>query len=146
MANATAVLLFELEAPIRVNCAVGAAFEKGDCVTFTGGTNNLTVAITSANNDIMGGIVAEEKIANVGTSVAVYRRGIFKVEAGTTGCTVGNYKVLKLKMSLQKQRLLTTRTVLRGVGLWSLGLTGNLLLWSCSDNGRYSSNGRDSRN
>jgi len=89
MANATAVLLFETEVPIRVNCAEAAAFEKGDCVTFTGATTNLTVAITSANADIMGGIVAEEKIANVGTSVAVYRKGIFKVEVGTGGATIG---------------------------------------------------------
>jgi len=97
MANATAVLLFETHPPIRVNCAVGAAFEKGDCVTFTGATNNLTVAITSANNDIMGGIVAEEKVANVGTSVAVYRNGIFKVEAGTTGTTVGKLTSIEAK-------------------------------------------------
>jgi len=89
MANATAVLLFETEVPIRVNCAEAAAFEKGDCVTFTGATTNLTVAATSANADIMGGIVAEEKIANVGTSVAVYRKGIFKVEVGTGGATIG---------------------------------------------------------
>ena len=97
MASATAVLLFELEPPIRVNCAEAAAFEKGDCVTFTGGTNNLTVAITSANNDIMGGIVADEKVANVGTSVAIYRRGIFKVEAGTSGCTVGKLQSIEAK-------------------------------------------------
>ena len=89
MGNATAVLLFETHPPIRVNCALGAAFEKGDCVTFTGATTNLTVAITSANGDIMAGIVAEEKIANVGTSVSVYRNGIFKVEAGTGGATIG---------------------------------------------------------
>jgi len=89
MASATAVLLFETHTPIRVNCAVGAAFEKGDCVTFTGAANDLTVAITSANNDIMGGIVAEEKITNVGTSVSVYRNGIFKMEAGSSGVTIG---------------------------------------------------------
>ena len=89
MANETAVLLFETNPPIRVNCAEAAAFEKGDCDTFTGATTNLTVAITSANADIMGGIVAEEKIANVGTTVAVYRKGIFRVEVGAGGATVG---------------------------------------------------------
>ena len=97
MVNATAVLMFELEPPIRVNCAEAAAFEKGDCVTFTGATTNLTVAITSANNDIMAGIVAEEKIANVGTSVSIYRRGIFKVECGTTGCTIGKLQSIEAK-------------------------------------------------
>jgi len=89
MANATAVLIFETEAPIRFNCASAAAFEKGDCVTLTGATEGLVVAITSANGDIFGGIVAEEKIANVGTTVSLYRRGYFKVEAGTGGATVG---------------------------------------------------------
>ena len=97
MANATAVLIFETAPPIRVNCAESAAFEKGDCVTFTGATINLTVAITSANNDIFGGIVAEEKVANVGTSVAVYRYGYFKVEAGTTGATIGLTATIEAK-------------------------------------------------
>ena len=97
MANATAVLLFETHAPIRVNCAEAAAFEKGDAVTFTGATNNLTVASTSSNNDIMGGFVAEEKIANVGTTVAIYRKGIFKVECGTTGTTVGKLASIEAK-------------------------------------------------
>jgi hypothetical protein len=89
MANATAVLIFETEPPIRVNCASAAAFEKGDCVTFTGATEGLVVAITSANADIFGGVVAEEKIADVGTSVSVYRRGYFKIEVGTGGATIG---------------------------------------------------------
>ena len=89
MANATAVLIYETEAPIPFKCAGAAAFEKGDCVSLTGATEGLVVAITSANGDIFGGIVAEEKIANVGTTVALYRRGYFRVEAGTGGATVG---------------------------------------------------------
>ena len=89
MANATAVLIYETAIPIRVNCAEVAAFEKGDCVTFTGAANNLTVAITSANNDIFAGIVAEEKIANVGTTVSVYRNGYFRVEVGSSDATIG---------------------------------------------------------
>ena len=87
--NITATLIYETEAPIRVNCASAAAFEKGDCVTLTGATLNMVVAITSSNADIMGGIVAEEKITNVGTSVAVYRKGIFRVEVRAGGATVG---------------------------------------------------------
>lgn len=97
MANATAVLIYETEAPIRFNCAEAAAFEKGDFVTLTGATTNLTVAITSADNDIFGGVVAEEKIANVGTSVALYRRGYFKVEVGTSGATIGFDAVIEAK-------------------------------------------------
>jgi hypothetical protein len=97
MASATAVLIFETEVPIRFNCAEAAAFEKGDFVTLTGATTNLTVAITSADNDIFGGVVAEEKIANVGTSVALYRRGYFKVEVGTSGATIGLDAVIEAK-------------------------------------------------
>lgn len=97
MASATAVLIFETETPIRVNCASGAAFEKGDSVTFTGATTNLTVAITSANNDIKGGIVAQEKIVDVGTSVAVYRRSYFKVEVGSSGATIGKTATIEAK-------------------------------------------------
>jgi hypothetical protein len=97
MANATAVLMYELELPIRVNCASAAAFEKGDFVTFTGATANLVVAITSANNDIFGGVVAEEKITNVGSSVSIYRKGIFKVEVGTSGATIGKTATIEAK-------------------------------------------------
>jgi hypothetical protein len=97
MANATAVLIYETESPITFNCASAAAFEKGDCVTLTGATANLVVAITSADNDIFGGIVAEEKIANVGTTVSLYRRGYFKIEVGSAGATVGKGAVISAK-------------------------------------------------
>jgi len=97
MANATAVLLYETEAPINFQCAEAAAFEKGDAVTLTGATEGMVVAVTSSNNDIFGGIVAEEKIANVGTTVSVYRRGYFKVEAGTSGITIGLTATIEAK-------------------------------------------------
>ena len=66
-------------------------------MTMTGATANMVVALTSANNDIFGGIVAEEKIANVGTTVSVYRKGIFKVEVGTSGATVGKTATIEAK-------------------------------------------------
>ena len=97
MANATAVVIYETEAPISFKCASAAAFEKGDFVTLTGATEGMVVAITSADNDIFGGVVAEEKIANVGTTVPLYRRGYFKVEAGTSGVTLGHDVVIEAK-------------------------------------------------
>lgn len=100
MANSTAVLMYETEVPISFNCALASAFEKGDFVTLTGSTTNMTVALTSADNDVFGGIVAEEKIANNGTKVSVYRRGIFKVEVGTAGATCGKYGVISAKNEL----------------------------------------------
>ena len=100
MANATAVLIYETQSPLTFNCASAAAFEKGDMVTLTGATANIVVAITSSDNDIFGGIVAEEKIANVGTTVSLYRGGYFKVEVGSAGATVGKDAVISAKNEL----------------------------------------------
>jgi len=94
MANAPAVLVFELEQPIPMIVSDAAAIEKGDALALS---DPFTVALTSADNDLFGGIAAEEKIANDGkTKIAVYRRGIFKVESnGTT--TAGKDQVIKAK-------------------------------------------------
>jgi len=90
MANATAVLVFELEPPIPMTCA-DAAIPKGTILKLS---TPYTVAATSAVNDLFGGIAAEEKISGDGKlSIAVYRRGIFKVEAGAT-VTVGLPQVI----------------------------------------------------
>jgi hypothetical protein len=100
MASAQATLVYETAVPISFNCASAAAFEKGDFVTLTGAPGNMVVALTSADNDIFGGIVAEEKIANNGTTVSVYRHGYFKVEVGGAGATVGKYGVIGAKNEL----------------------------------------------
>lgn len=82
-----AVLMVETELPIMMTCVDGTGIAKGQCLKLT--TPN-TVAATAAANDIFGGIAAEEKIADDGKlQIAVYRRGIFKLEAGTTGVTAG---------------------------------------------------------
>ena len=87
MANAMAVLMVETELPIMMTCANGTGIAKGQCLKLT---DPFTAIATSAGDDEFGGIAAEEKIANDGkTSIAVYRGGIFKVEAGTTGVSVG---------------------------------------------------------
>lgn len=86
MANAVAVLMVETELPIMMTCA-DAAIPKGTVLKLS---SPFTVAASSANNDLFGGIAAEEKISGDGKlQIAVYRGGIFKCEAGTTGVTVG---------------------------------------------------------
>lgn len=98
MANAQAVLVYEVEPPIAFTVADGASIEKGDFVALS---DPMTVALTSADNDKFGGIAAEEKIASDGkTKIAVYRRGIFKVEVGSAGCTVGKDGVISAKNEL----------------------------------------------
>ena len=86
MANAVAQLMVELELPIMMTCA-DAAIPKGTVLKLS---DPYTVAASSADNDLFGGIAAEEKISGDGKlMIAVYRRGLFKCEAGTSGVTVG---------------------------------------------------------
>lgn len=86
MGNAVAVLMVETEAPIMMTCA-DAAIPKGTVLQLT---NPYTVSATDSDNDCFGGIAAEEKISGDGKlQIAVYRGGIFKCEAGTTGVTFG---------------------------------------------------------
>jgi autotransporter-associated beta strand protein len=79
--------------------ADGASIEKGDFLQLT---DPMTVSLVDGNDKIAGGIAAEEKIANDGkTKIAVYRRGYFKVEVGTTGCTAGKDAVCEAKNELK---------------------------------------------
>lgn len=76
MAN-EATLIYETELPIPMTCAEGTGIEKG---CFLDLADPYTVSAQSGQNDIVGGIAAEEKIASDGkTKIAVYRGGIFKV-------------------------------------------------------------------
>jgi hypothetical protein len=95
MANAVAVLVYETSVPIAFTVADAAAIEKGDFLQLS---DPMTVALTSGDNQVIAGIAAEEKIANDGkTKIGVYRGGYFKVEVGTTGCTVGKEAVVEAK-------------------------------------------------
>ena len=86
MASAVAVLMVETHLPIMMACA-DAAIPKGTVLKLS---NPFTVAASAADNDLFGGIAAEEKIAGDGKlQIAVYRGGLFKCEAGTSGVTVG---------------------------------------------------------
>ncbi len=85
-ANTVAVLMVETEVPIMMTCA-DAALPKGTILKLA---TPFTVSACSADNDLFGGIAAEEKINGDGKlMIAVYRKGIFKVEAGAGGVTVG---------------------------------------------------------
>jgi len=85
-ANTVAVLMVETMPPIQMICA-DAAIPKGTILKLSGA---LTVAAATANEDVFGGIAAEEKISGDGKlQIAVYRDGIFKVEAGAGGATIG---------------------------------------------------------
>ena len=86
MANSMAVLVVETELPIMMTCA-DAAIAKGQCLTLA---DPFTVSATAGANALFGGIAAEEKISGDGKlTIAVYRGGIFKLEAGTSGVSVG---------------------------------------------------------
>ena len=92
MAN-EAVLMVETELPVMMTCANATGIEKGTVLALT---DPSTVAASTADNDIFGGIAAEEKIASDGkTKIAVYFGGIFKMVVSATGCTVGKNQVIK---------------------------------------------------
>jgi len=91
MANAQAVLIYELSKAVPFTVADGASIEKGDFLQLS---DNMTVSLTSAADQKVIGIASEEKVANDGkTKIGVYLSGIFRVEAGDT-CTVGYEAVL----------------------------------------------------
>ena len=92
MAN-EAVLYIEQEKPIMMTCADGTGIEKGTLLKLS---DPMTVAATSADNDIFAGVAANEKIANDGnTKIAVYRKGIFIMKDSGAGITVGTDVVVK---------------------------------------------------
>ena len=73
-----AKLLIETELPISMTCAEATGIEKGSCLKLT---DPFTAIIHSGDEDYFAGIAAEEKIGGDGkTKIAVYRRGIFRME------------------------------------------------------------------
>jgi len=98
MANAPATLVYETDIPIPFTVADGASIEKGDFLQLS---DPMTVSLISGNDQKVAGIAAEEKIASDGkTTIAVYRRGIFRVECADT-CTVGYTLVCKAKNEVE---------------------------------------------
>jgi hypothetical protein len=81
-----ATLIFELEPPIPFTVAEATGIAKGAILLMS---DPMTAATSTASDDIIAGIAAEEKVASDGrTKLAVYIRGIFKMEANGT-ITVG---------------------------------------------------------
>lgn len=86
MAN-EATLMIETHLPIPFTVSNAVGIERGTILTMT---DPMTAAAQSAKEDIVAGIAAGEKIASDGReSLAVYRRGIFKVLTSGT-ITVGD--------------------------------------------------------
>ena len=83
-----ATLMVETELPVSFTCADGTGIEKGTILKLT---DPMTVSAADGDTDIVAGIAAEEKIASDGkTTIAVYRRGIFRGYAGAAGVSVGH--------------------------------------------------------
>ena len=86
MANEVAVLMVETHLPIMMQVA-DIALPKGTSLDLDSG---LTVTAADTNEDVFGGIAAEEKISGDGKlQISVYRDGIFKCVAGAGGVTIG---------------------------------------------------------
>lgn len=89
MAN-EATLFIETAHPIDFTVADGTAITKG---TILRQTDPFTASVPTADNDIIAGIAAADKIASDGvTKLAVYRQGIFKLTASgaiTQGDAIG---------------------------------------------------------
>ena len=87
MAN-EATLWMELDLPVPFTCADGEGIEKGTLLKIS---DPMTVAATTAADEVFIGVAAEEKIASDGrTRIGVYLRGIFKMAvAAGAACTAG---------------------------------------------------------
>ena len=82
-----AVLIYETSIPIPFTVADGTGIEKGAILKMT---DPMTASLAVADEDIIAGIAASEKIASDGkTKLGVYRSGIFKV-LGSGNITVGD--------------------------------------------------------
>lgn len=85
--------------PINFTVANGTGIEKGTLLKMT---DPLTAAKSDGANDAIAGIAAAEKIANDGrTSLAVHRRGVFRMVAsgaiatGQPVCSAGVTNMVK---------------------------------------------------
>ena len=82
-----ATLLVQTGFPIMFTCANGTGIEKGAILTLS---DYMTAATCAADDDMVAGICAAEKIADNGeVKVAVHREGIFKVTLSGT-CAAGD--------------------------------------------------------
>ena len=88
MANEVAILMVETERPIPMICVNATGVEKGTVMRMA---HPMTVTASTGDNEVFGGIAAEEKIASDGkTKIACYHGGIFKMTVGAAGTTAGH--------------------------------------------------------
>ena len=112
MAN-EAILMVETELPVPINVADGTALEKGTVLQL--GDNNVGTK-TSGADEVFGGILESEKIADDGmVRIDVYRRGLFRVKASGSiamGAAVGTTaflnEVIHVTGALSGSRILGT--------------------------------------
>ena len=80
-------LLIETDIPISMTVADGTGIERGSLMKMT---DPNTAALSDGDEDIIAGVLAEEKIASDGkTSAPIYRGGTFKATASGS-ITVGD--------------------------------------------------------
>ena len=97
MAN-EATLIFETELPLPFTCALATGIEKGALLKLT---DPMTAIIHSGDEDPVAGIAAEEHIANEGTTIDVYRRGIFDCTS-SAAITIGQAVALSATVNKVK--------------------------------------------
>lgn len=79
------ILKVETELPVSMTRATGTGIEKGAVGKLT---NPNTFVLSDGDTDIVAGISQSEALAT-GTSVSVFKRGIFEGTAGVAGVTFG---------------------------------------------------------
>lgn len=88
-----ATLIIQTMPAIGMTCSNSTGIEKGALLKLS---DPFTVALSTGQNDQVGGIAMGEKIANDGkTKIPVARAGIFKVTL-SGACTVGDAVCLQL--------------------------------------------------
>ena len=119
MAN-EATLLTQIGLPVNFTCADGTGIEKGAILTMT---DYMTATLCAADDDIVAGFCASEKIADNGTThVSVHREGIFKVKLSGSA-TVGD--------PLVTQAAVTSNAVAAGL----VALSGSKIIGTALESG-----------
>jgi hypothetical protein len=118
-------LVYEKEIPINFFCADGTSILKGTLLKLT---DPMTVAPSNAANDIIGGVAAQDKIANDGrTKIAVYREGIFKAKIASGNTIVVGDPLVTASASNQVALAAVGAEKILGIALES-GLAGETIL------------------
>lgn len=80
-------LAWETELPVPYNCTDNIGIEEGALVKLSGA---MTIALSSGADDIVGGVMASEKIASSGKKASVYRGGRFKATLSGASVIAGD--------------------------------------------------------